>query len=290
MSDWVLGIDGGGTKTLARLQCAGQEPLELRAGPALLTQDLTGAIGNITALCREILTGRQLRANQVALACGVAGAGNTGAAESLRTSLQSMGFHYANVCSDAVTSLYGAANGAPIVMAAVGTGSVVMRLSRDGSTRQYGGWGLAVGDEGSGAAIGKSAVRALLWDLDLYGRAESAFCRTIMQRVGRNRSSILPWLQTAGSYEYAALAPTVFEHLPDCPRARAIIADRVSEVERLIRAALDTDDLPLVLQGGLAGRLAPHLSADLRARLVPPRGTALDGACALARKGITEDA
>ncbi|UHQ56019.1 BadF/BadG/BcrA/BcrD ATPase family protein [Microbulbifer sp. YPW16] len=289
MSDWSIGIDGGGTKTLARLQGNG-ETLELRGGPASLTQDQSGAIGNITTLCRQLLAQRQLAPEQVALACGVAGAGNSAAAESLQGHLESMGFRSVRVCSDAITSLFGAAGGTPVVVAAVGTGSVVMRLNRDGTSRQFGGWGLAVGDEGSGAAIGKGAVRALLWELDLHGRAESDFCRTIMQRVGGDRASILPWLQTAGSYEYAALAPAVFEHLPTCARARAIVTERVAEVERLVRAALGDDDLPLTLLGGLADRLAPHFPADLRARLVPPRGSALDGACALARQEVREHA
>ncbi|MEX2963138.1 BadF/BadG/BcrA/BcrD ATPase family protein [Microbulbifer sp. TYP-18] len=282
MSEYFLGIDGGASKTLARLGGPKMAPRELRSGPGSLTQNLTGAVATILRLSRQLLAAEKLRADQVNIACGVAGAGNPSAARLLTEHLQSEGFATVSVTSDAQTSLIGAGGGQPMVMVAVGTGSVAMRLGRDGSFRQFGGWGLAVGDEGSGAAIGKSAVRAMLWELDTQGCPKSALCRRIMESVGRRRTDILPWLQHAGSREYAALAPVVFEHLPGCEIAQDIVLKTTLEVEKLIRLASDGEDLPLTILGGLADNLGPLLAEDLQSRRIPPLGTSLDGACAIA--------
>ncbi|GAA5524452.1 glucosamine kinase GspK [Microbulbifer aestuariivivens] len=283
MSDCFLGIDGGGTKTLGRISGPGVPPLELRAGPSSLTQDTSGAISTVMGLCHELLSHSRLSAARTRLVCGVAGAGNPAAAAKLTAALESLGFARVTVTSDALTSLIGAGGGNPLVMAAIGTGSVVMRLASDGQIRQFGGWGLAVGDEGSGAAIGKSAVRALLWELDMHGVPQTPLCQQVMAEVGQHRAPILNWLQKAGSREYASLAPLVFSHLPDCPLARDIVGSTTAEVERLIRAASAAEPLPLALLGGLADTLVPYLSEDLQERLTAPLGNALDGACIMAR-------
>nr|WP_010132709.1 BadF/BadG/BcrA/BcrD ATPase family protein [Microbulbifer agarilyticus] len=284
MSSYFIGIDGGGTKTLARLEDANGALATAKSGASSLTQDLDGAINNITNISRQVLTGTPITPDQVHVVCGVAGAGNPNSAAKLQQALLAQGFRSAQVTSDARTSLVGAGAGTPIVMVAIGTGSVAMQLGRDGKTRQFGGWGLAVGDEGSGAAIGKSVVRALLWELDIYGRAKSPVCEEIMSVVGEERAQILPWLQSAGSREYAALAPTVFKHLPHCALAGEIVRKTAAEVDRLIEAASDGDTLPLALLGGLADKLGPYLHSAHQARQIPALGTALDGACILARQ------
>ncbi|GAB2504460.1 glucosamine kinase nucleotide-binding domain-containing protein [Microbulbifer agarilyticus] len=285
MSSYFIGIDGGGTKTLARLEDANGHLATAKSGASSLTQDLDGAIKNIVDISRQVLAGTPIRAEQTHVVCGIAGAGNPTSAAKLQLALSAEGFGSVQVTSDAKTSLVGAGAGTPIVMVAIGTGSVAMQLGRDGNTRQFGGWGLAVGDEGSGAAIGKSLVRALLWELDIYGRAKSPVCEEVMSVVGQERAQILPWLQSAGSREYAALAPTVFKHLPHCALAGEIVRKTAAEVDRLIEAASDGETLPLALLGGLADKLGPHLHPAHQDRQIPALGTALDGACILARQG-----
>ncbi|MFV8782043.1 BadF/BadG/BcrA/BcrD ATPase family protein [Microbulbifer sp. SA54] len=284
MSDYFIGIDGGGTKTLARLGRGRDTLMEIGAGGSSLTQDLGGAINTVLGLCRELMAKQQIQPQQVSIACGLAGAGDTAAASQLSARLRDLGLAEVTVTSDAQTSLLGAGAGLPIVVVSIGTGSVAIRLSRDGHIRQFGGWGLAIGDEGSGAAIGKSAVRALLWELDIHSRAVSALCQQVMVKVGIQRPAILRWLREAGSREYAALAPLVFSHLPYCQQAHEIITKTAGEIDRLIAVANDNQDLPLTLLGGLADKLSPFLCEAHQQKLIAPFGTALDGACMLARK------
>ncbi|UTA48416.1 ATPase [Simiduia sp. 21SJ11W-1] len=284
MSHYYLGVDGGATKCVARLCNSDGTLCERRAGAASLTNDLTQAIATVQDVCHQLLTEAGLTPEQVHLAAGLAGAGKSDAAQAVHTALTNAGYASVHITTDAQTSLLGAGAGEPMVMVAVGTGSVAMRLSADGKITQVGGWGLAVGDEGSGAAVGKSAVRALLWELDLHGEPQTKLSRHVVEQVGRERAAILRWLSQAGPKEYAALAPAVFEFLPYCPLAQKIARKTASEVEQLIRAASGDQDLPITLLGGLAQNMSDLLSPDLRAKLVAPKGTALDGACTLARQ------
>ncbi|WP_226667715.1 BadF/BadG/BcrA/BcrD ATPase family protein [Microbulbifer aggregans] len=284
MSEYFIGIDGGGTKTLARLGRERETLIEISAGGSSLTQDLAGAVNTVIGLCRELMAKHHIQPQQVSLACGLAGAGDTAAASQLSARLKDLGLAEVTITSDAQTSLLGAGAGLPIVVVSIGTGSVAIRLSRDGHIRQFGGWGLAIGDEGSGAAIGKSAVRTLLWELDIHGRAVSTLCKQIMAKVGLQRPAILRWLRESGSREYAALAPLVFSHLPDCQHANEIITKTAGEIDRLITVANEGQDLPLTLLGGLADKLSPFLCEANQQKIIAPFGTALDGACMLARR------
>ena len=284
MINYFLGIDAGATKSIARLTDQQRIVNEVRGGQASLSYDLNLAIANVQSLCVDLLNQSKLDAKDIVLACGAAGAGNPEAAKQLEAALMQLGFAHVLITTDAQTSLIGAGDGKPLAMIAVGTGSVAMRLSRDGSVKQFGGWGLAVGDEGSGAAIGKSAVRSLLWELDIHGTPQTKLSRYVVERVGRERPAILRWLRQAGPMEYAELAPAVFDFLPHCELARKIAKKTVNEVEVLIRVTRGDEDLPIAMLGGLADCLSQLLSDDLKEALMTPIGTALDGACKLAQQ------
>lgn len=284
MINYFLGIDAGATKSIARLTDQQRIVNEVRGGQASLSYDLNLAIANVQSLCVDLLNQSKLDAKDIVVACGAAGAGNPEAAKQLEAALMQLGFAHVLITTDAQTSLIGAGDGKPLAMIAVGTGSVAMRLSRDGSVKQFGGWGLAVGDEGSGAAIGKSAVRSLLWELDIHGTPQTKLSRYVVERVGRERPAILRWLRQAGPMEYAELAPAVFDFLAHCELARKIAKKTVNEVEVLIRATRGDEDLPIAMLGGLADCLSQLLSDDLKEALMTPIGTALDGACKLAQQ------
>ena len=227
MINYFLGIDAGATKSIARLTHQQRIVNEVRGGQASLSYDLNLAIANVQSLCVDLLNQSNLDAKDIVLACGAAAAGNPEATKQLEAALMQLGFAHVLITTDAQTSLIGAGDGKPLAMIAVGTGSVAMRLSRDGSVKQFGGWGLAVGDEGSGAAIGKSAVRSLLWELDIHGTPQTKLSRYVVERVGRERPAILRWLRQGGPLEYAELAPAVFDFLPHCELERKIAKKKI---------------------------------------------------------------
>ena len=70
------------------------------------------------------------------------------------------------VVHDAVTNLLGASAGQPGIVVIAGGGAVAYGVGEDGRSWAAGGWGYAVGDEGSGYSIGRAAINAVFRALD----------------------------------------------------------------------------------------------------------------------------
>lgn len=281
---WYLMVDGGGSKTLARLinNSTGQH-WQQHAGPASLTNDFSLALSNITALSLSLCQQAGVDSKQLHTVMGLAGAGNP---QQQQQACQQLTQRYASLLltTDARTSLYGANLGQPVVVVALGTGSVAMRLLADGSEQQVGGWGFNIGDEGGGAWLGKQLVRELLWQVDSLAGVQSPMLLQVAQQIGADAATLLPWLKTASPTDYAALAPLVFQYGAQCHIAATLLQRHIVAVEQLLFAGREHFDLPVVLLGGLADATAPLLSPSCRALLQAAKGSALDGGFILARQ------
>ena len=66
--------------------------------------------------------------------------------------------------------------------------------------------------------------------------------------------------------------------------AREIVEHASVEIDELARRLAARGARRIALLGGLAERIAPWLADDVRERLVPSEGDAIDGALALARR------
>ncbi len=285
MSLFLLGIDGGGSKTLALLcDAQGAELATASSGPAHLTNDLPGACATVIQLISSILQTAQLTPSQVVLVVGIAGAGDEQLKLHLRSALRPEQFARCYVTTDAKTSLYGANCGAPVVAIALGTGSVAMRLDQSQQEQQVGGWGFSIGDEGGGAAMGKAAVRAALWELDCHPDSYSKLAQYIFSVIGQNKTAMLTWLRQANANQYAALAPTVIELAASCPAALGVLRKHAADVELLIKATRADTDLPVVVLGGLAAATVPYLSGQVRGCCQSAKADSVRGAIFIARQ------
>lgn len=280
MTTYILGVDGGGTKTVARLvntdtgqswQCLG--------GPSSLSLGVDSAVKTIVQQGSELARQAGIALSDISLLCGLAGSSEQSLCLAAQHALQAS-FYQVEICSDAKTSAWGANHGQPVAVVALGTGSVAMTLNNQGIETLMGGWGLLVGDEGSGARFGLHAINTMLWEMD-SGQELSATGRLLSEQVGHERSDILSWLRTAKSTDFAALLPAIWPLQSHCPIAQALVQQHLQAVVRIIQT-LDTR-LPLMLIGGLAALTAPLLPAHIQQRLQPALGDALDGACLLAR-------
>ena len=278
--DYVLGIDGGGSKTSARLiHLPGKQQWEARGSASSLSLGVSLSLNVILGLANELAEQAGCELKQVFCVCGLAGAGEKALRNAAYDGLDDL-FGQVEIMTDARTSAYGANQGEPVAVVALGTGSVAMALGSDGKERMLGGWGMLVGDEGGGARLGVNAIQAMLWELDLYGKAKSDTATWLCGELGGNRSDILGWLRHATPTQFAGLAPGILERRQHCPLAGKLFDQHLQAVEKLIHAC--GDDLPLVLTGGLADISAQHLPQAIRSRLQTARGTSLDGACLLA--------
>jgi glucosamine kinase len=162
----------------------------------------------------------------------------------------------------------------------VGTGSVGLARRADGSYRSVGGWGFPSGDEGSGAWLGLHAANLAQQRCD--GRLiDSPLADAVLQACGGTPEALLEWCCQAGQAEFASLAPQVFACAGQDPLAAALLTQALHCMEQMLQALDPATELPLALMGSIAQLLAPRLVPATQARVVPPRGDAMDGALSL---------
>ncbi len=166
---YVLGIDGGATKTLAAILDLDSETVHLgRGGPS--NEDAVGAQAAVKALLdaadgamREAgIEGEQLTTAVLA----VAGT-NT---DSIAAEVGKARPENWLVVNDVVGAWATATGAGPGVAVISGTGSNVFGVGPDGAWRA-GGWGHLLGDEGSGYWLGVQSIKAALRDRESSGPA-----------------------------------------------------------------------------------------------------------------------
>lgn len=281
---FVLGIDGGGTKTIARLVNldTGQQ-WQVLGGASSLTNNYNVALSTCESLIEQLCEQAHCRRDEITIVLGLAGANQKDKASKFEESLAT-DFNDIKVYTDAKTSLYGANAGEPVAVVALGTGSVGAALTFDGNETQTGGWGFIVGDEGSGAKMGVLIIRSVLSELEETGTLQSLLARKVVPITGDDLDKILTWSTSAKPADFASLAPFVFECLANCDKAKNILNEHVSHVETLINKTRANLQLPVVLLGGLSLPTIPFLSLTIQNMLVEAKGNSLDGACLLAEK------
>jgi N-acetylglucosamine kinase-like BadF-type ATPase len=166
----VLGIDAGGTKTVALLADADGHVLgEGRAGAANLQTEGELEVEKILHTVIERATdGRHIPLAAVCL--GMAGVDRADDARVIRDVMRRLGFRTnALIVNDALIALVAGAGPSPGVVVVSGTGSIAYGVNHHGIAARAGGWGPTLGDEGSGYWIGRRALAAVMRDVDRRG-------------------------------------------------------------------------------------------------------------------------
>lgn len=172
----TLGVDGGGTKTLAVIADEAQQVLgEGTAGPS---NPLRVGISNAAAAIREAVDSACTaagveRADILATEIGLAGVRREDVRQRMREALAGLGLAWLELMTDADIALYGATDGKPGVVIIAGTGSVCRGKNALGKYASAGGWGPVAGDEGSGWWIAQRGLQAVARDADGRGPATS---------------------------------------------------------------------------------------------------------------------
>ena len=279
---YLVGIDGGGSGTRARLVAAdGQRLGEAQSGPSSLSQGVEAAWRNIEeAIAASFASAGMGMADRghCALGLGLSGA----SVPSQREALLRHARHYGRVAveTDSYAALLGAHEGRPGAILVAGTGSAGEALRRDGSRVLVGGWGFPVGDEGSGAWLGLAAMRIAQQAMDGRG-GDGALARAVWQHAGTTRETLLAWCARAGQNAYGQLAPLVFDTETSDPASVDLVFSLCHAIEAHFQALDPAGELPLCLHGSVGARVAGRLAPSIGARLVAPRGDALDGALRL---------
>ena len=283
MARYFLGFDAGGSKCRARLIDGDGTVLgQSDAGPAntLLGLDLvhrrlleTGAAAIAQAGFDDTAIA------SIAMGAGIAGLSRPG----IRQAMAELDFPYASSTfdSDGMIANLGAHGGEDGAILVIGTGSIA-HVRHEGKSFSIGGYGFPISDEGSGAALGLSAMRHALRALD--GRTKpTPLSSAVTARFGHEVARAIAWMDEATPADYAALAPLVMDFAEaDDEIARSIVEDAVLHIERFIETIFQRGARRCALAGGLSQRMRPWLRERTVARLVEPLGDPLDGALYLA--------
>jgi glucosamine kinase len=256
---YYLGIDGGGTKTtcavgdaanLLATATAGPSNI-VRVGPAQTRDSLHRAI-------RQACAAAGIAPEQVERTCvGGSGAGRPEFAEIVRELLEEVLATPIDVVGDMQIALEAAFDQGPGVIVIAGTGSITYGRDRQGRTLRAGGWGFAIGDEGSAHWIARSAITALLRQSDAHEKVvDSSLAQSLFKTWKVN--SLLDLARAANSIpppDFAALFPAVVSSQDDI--AREVLTAGGTELAKLGAILVHrlfpdkTEPVPVGVTGGV---------------------------------------
>ncbi|MBD3182432.1 hypothetical protein GF312_09085 [Candidatus Poribacteria bacterium] len=171
---YVLGIDGGGTKTLAFL--ADMQGIVLGKGTAgssnYQTVGISSALESIRESVNIAFEDSAIKPGTATAACiGLAGAGRDEDREILRPEIEKLILANRVILThDAAIALAGATVGKPGVVVIAGTGAMAFGINKTGHEARANGWGNILGDEGSAYYIGRKALISACRAYDGRGR------------------------------------------------------------------------------------------------------------------------
>ena len=284
---YLIGVDGGGTNTRARLTDIGGKVLGYgESGPSGLGQGVGQALKHTSEAITEAFVSASLplpEGYQCAVGMGLAGASIPARAEEFVQRAHMYGA--LRLDTDAYTALVGAHRGMPGAIVIAGTGSVGLALHTDGSRSFVGGWGFPAGDEGAGAWLGLHALRNAHHACD--GRIPtSPLAKAVWQITGATRTEMLAWGAGAGQAVYAQLAPVVFDTAATDPKAAELLYAAAAALHHLIIGMDPTGKLPISMLGSIGKRLQSILPEHARARCCEPAGDAVEGALIMMRDAL----
>lgn len=276
----ILGIDGGGTGCRAALADAdGQILARADGGPANIASDPDAALGNILAVAKNALvqavgsSAATAELPRLRVVMGLAGANVTASVARLRAGLP---FTALRVESDAMIAVIGALRDGDGIVAAVGTGSVFAR-QLGGRITTIGGHGLVLGDEGSGAWLGRALLAASLRAVDgLFPM--TPLLQSILDELG-GTEGVIAFGLTARPVDFANFARRIVGS--DDPAAKSLMAQADADISASIAVLQPEPAVPVVFLGGLGLSNAPRFANRWNIR--PALGNGLDGALWLAR-------
>jgi glucosamine kinase len=285
VSDIVIGVDGGGSKTRVMVGTADGEVLTTLDGPKSAVAP--GKAAHSADVIADLVTRALAEIAQPGavmprvLYCGVAGTGRDEERKALHAALDAKELAEEVVIdSDGLIAMYDALEDRAGILLVVGTGSIAYGRSPAGEVVRCGGWGPMFGDEGSGGWIGRRALSIVAASSDGREPPTALLFPILAATQCEDVQDLIPWAAAADAKAFATLAPVVFSAaVAGDPRANALVTLAAEELVLHVRALsrqLFTDEraaVTVALSGGLMERGSP-----LRKRLEQRLRSAVPGA------------
>lgn len=287
VATYFLGVDGGGTNCRIRLADENLVTLAEASGGRSNLQIENGdpAFRSITEGTREVFDKAGIHFSETAntFACfGMAG----GRLPSARRAFAERDWPFAKVTvfDDIDIARAGAMAGEDGAVIIVGTGSAAMALV-DGQRHQAGGWGFHIGDQMSGAILGRELVRRAVEATDGLVTG-SPLTEATVERLGGTLDAVMDWsFQDRKPADYGALIPMLMDHFEQGdPVARDLIDLEMSYIDTYVAWFRQRGVTRMAAVGGFGTRLYPLLEQRYGDFIVRPLHEPLHGAVILAKQ------
>lgn len=264
---YVIGIDAGGSKTLALLVAESGEVVARRleggANPRSVGREQ--AADNLRHVIQPLLEGREVDA----ICLGAAGNARPADREFFEATLRAAAGAdvVLRVLNDAQIALAAGTRDRPAMVVIAGTGSLVYGERADGSEVRCGGYGAVLGDTPGAYAIGLRALHhaaSVLDGVEQTGLLSEAVLESMpVDSVPSLVERIHRWPPEIGAI--AALASVVGDTAERDPAAKAIERTACGELRaQVARVAAQTRGdapLPIIVSGGAFDAVPPLLEA-----------------------------
>ncbi len=279
---YFIGIDGGGTGCrVAVADPSGKQLGRAEGGAANIATDLARAQANILETTARAFDAAGVHRSRMGSSSAVLGLAGANLQDARMRLLANLPFARQRVVSDGETTLVGAIGPEDGVIGALGTGSVYASQT-GGVFRQLGGWGFQLGDDGSGARLGRDMLhRAILAHDSIV--PHSPLTREIMAEYQGSPRALVDAARGFSPKDFGQFAPRIVAAADaNDANAEAIMAQHTALVRKSLNAAGFAPTRAFCMLGGLGPIFLARLPERYRSAARTPRGTALDGAVAMA--------
>lgn len=282
MSQFFIGIDGGGTSCRAAL--AGPEGSVLgrgASGAANILTDLDSGVRHIVEAASAACSDAGFDETLLPTCGAVLGLAGANVESTVSAVVHRLPFQNCLIESDALIAVNGALGDRDGAVAILGTGSV-FAAKQGADIRTIGGWGFVVGDQGSGAALGRSLMRRALLAYDGVMPGSEATDQ-MMRDFDNDPQAMVTFAHSSLPGAFARYAPLIFRLAGSGdPIAKDIVTSAARDVDAHLDVVVNGPEPRLCLLGGLGAAYEPWLRDEHRALVVKPAGDALQGAVDLA--------
>jgi glucosamine kinase len=289
VASYYLGVDAGGTNCRVRLADADLKTLA-DAGGGRSNLQLEGgepAFRSIMDGTREVFAKAGIDYAETAntFACfGMAGGRLPSAREAFE--LRPWPFAKTRVYDDIDIARAGAHGGEDGAVVIIGTGSAALAMV-DGKRYQCGGWGFHVGDQMSGAILGRELVR---WAVEADdGLVEgSPLTAAVVKQLGGSLDAVMDWsFRDRKPADYGALMPMFIDYYEQGDAvAQKLMAIELGYIENYVNWFKARGVTKMAAVGGFGTRLYPLLIERYGDFIVTPRHEPLHGAVILAKQNF----
>ncbi len=261
---YILGVDGGGSKTTAILVALdGSVVAQLQTeatNPQNIGYDISASI--LVGIIQDICAKASCNIAEIkSLVFGIAGVGRQKDVDALLKAIdlnahkQKLHLPQIRIETDARIALEAAFASGPGIALISGTGSIAIAKSEDGKILRLGGWGKILGDEGSGYAIALNAIKAAIKSYESRGDKTNLFNLAIEHFACEALEDLIYKIKPENT-EIASFAEKVikaameFDHV-----AHNILFNQANELAELVRVLVNKihprKKIPVALMGGL---------------------------------------